>query len=204
MQTESLFLNNLDQTLEYIRQQCSRAIADRKHEFRQIYVATSGDRFPEVRTVILRDFDWAQKTLYFHTDKRSSKYRELFRNPKISVLAYSHKKKVQIRFRGTAFFNHDDEIAIKSWKILSALSQRLYSLQTPGIEVAQPFEEVSADADSNSLNLNEPESGFSNFLSVGVLIHQIEWLFLSPQGHRRALFEFDSAGETRKKSWLST
>ena len=56
------FQNDLNRTLDYIQQEMSRAAVDSKHELHQVYLATTGDKYPEVRTVILRSVNWAENS----------------------------------------------------------------------------------------------------------------------------------------------
>ena len=64
------FQDDLSETLDFLRHQLSRAAADSRHELHQIYVATKGAEYPEVRTVILRAVDWDKNLLFFHTSRK--------------------------------------------------------------------------------------------------------------------------------------
>jgi pyridoxamine 5'-phosphate oxidase len=184
------FLNDLAQTLAYLRGECSRAVVDRKHELHHLGVITRGLNFPEARTVVLRSIDWEQNSLFFQTDVRSAKFRELKFDSKISLLGYSRRRKYQIRFRGTAFLHHRDAVAVASWRKLGVSSRRTYLAQNPGAPMAQAGSGIPAEFQSPDLALEATEPGFKNFVSVRVAIEEMDWLLLSPEGHRRALFQF--------------
>ncbi len=197
------FHNDLTETLDFLRQQVSRAAVDSRHDLHQVYLATRGDEYPEVRTVILRSVNWSDTTLVFHTDRRSKKYVDLSQDSRATLLGYSHSKRYQVRLRGSVILNHKNDVAAKGWQRLSAKSRRTYLAFSPGTIMQEAGNGLSDLHNMPDLQIESTEVGFENFVSASLLVNEIEWLLLSPQGHRRALFQFN---ENRKspnnQSWL--
>lgn len=197
------YQNDLCKTLIFLRHQLSRAAIDTRHELHQVYLATLGAEYPEVRTVILRAVDWDKNSLFFHTDFRSKKYSELSRNLKAGLLGYSHKKRFQIRLRGRIILNHNNEAAKQNWQRLSISSRRCYLATSPGTFLQKAGNGLSAPHNSPDLQIQSTEAGFDNFASVTLVIHEIEWLLLARQEHRRALFNFNENQKNPKdQAWL--
>jgi hypothetical protein len=190
--------NDLELTLNYIMTECSIATKHHKHELRQLYLSTFGEKYPELRTLVFRRQNLKEGHLIFHTDIRSKKFAELKNNPHASLMGYNHSKKYQIRFRGVVTMHVQDAIAMSDWNNLSASSRRTYLTQhSPGEFSSGP----SSGFDENSIDpIPEEEMselGLSRFVVCVFKAQQIEWLFLNPEGHRRALYTFDS-----KSNWL--
>ena len=197
------YKDNLNKTLNFLKQQLSRAAVDSRHELHHVYLTTVGAEYPEVRTVILRAVDWEKNSLSFHTDLRSKKYSELFQNSRASVLGYSHKKKFQIRLRGQIILNHKNEAAKKSWQRLNVSSRRCYLAASPGAYLPEAGNGLSELHNSVDLKIPATETGFDHFVSVTLIIQEIEWLLLDRQGHRRALFKFNEGQESPEdQTWL--
>jgi len=68
-----------------------RGALDPKHPFRYLTVATVGEQFPQVRTVVMRQFT-ADLEFLVYTDARSSKVQELLEVPRVSLHFYHPKK----------------------------------------------------------------------------------------------------------------
>jgi hypothetical protein len=197
------FQDSLDETYLFIKQQLTRAAVDVKHELRRIFIVTQGQLYPEVRTVVLRAVNWNNNEIVFHTDLRSNKYSELIMNHKISLMGYNHQKSYQIRVRGRAALHYKDDIAEQNWRKLGVSSRRVYLALNPGGVLSQAGNGLSADHNSPDLQLKSTESGFDNFVCVTVAIHELEWLLLARQGHRRALYKFIEGHTSPSEShWL--
>lgn len=197
------FQNDLNKTLSYLQQQLTRATVDSKHELRQVYLATTGDAFPEVRTVILRSVNWKENAVVFHTDFRSKKYSELLAKPQASLLGYSRQKNYQIRLRGRVILNHKNEASKKCWQRLSISSRRSYLVHSPGSALSDAGDGLSSLYKAADLQLPSTEIGFDHFVSATFVIFEIEWLLLDREGHRRAIFKFNEGEATPKDQiWI--
>ena len=71
------------------------AVKDAGHDYHLFTIATVNDKTPEIRTVVLRDFNIKKYQISFHTDARSPKYSQVKSNPAIS--------NVRLTLPGTVF-----------------------------------------------------------------------------------------------------
>lgn len=184
-----------------------RAVRDAKHEWHLPAVATLGlAGGPEVRTVVLRGADADSAggpTLRFHTDRRSGKIEEIARDPRVSMLFYERRHKVQLRVVGDAAVHVDDAIADEAWARTAVSSRRCYLAP----------HEPSAMLDAWHPNLPDDwrhavpdeatcEAGRANFAAILVRVESLERLELHHDGHVRSRWRW--AGEDVVESvWLA-
>jgi len=163
--------------LEHAKAELLRSNVDRKHPFRLLYLSTFGE-FPEVRTVVKRNID-ADLKLTFFTDSRSPKVEQIWDNPRVSVLFYHPKKKLQIRLYGQASIideGHGDfDRYLQSVK--ESPSMKDYTtIQAPGQMLSE-----------------EPEAGvlFGDeiyFVAIEIQAQKVDVLQLGWESHQRSLF----------------
>jgi pyridoxamine 5'-phosphate oxidase len=176
----------------------SRAVADRRSPMHVLALGTTGlDGRPRLRSVVLRAFDPAQRTLRFHTDLRSAKVAELRRDPRLALLAYDPGHRVQIRIESAAMLHHADAVAAAAWAASQPMSRQCYGTQPgPGTPIA--------DGDAFQLPLSEPEfeAGQAQFVAVVCPITTLDWLHLAHSGHRRAHFDWSRGAGGPAGRWL--
>jgi len=178
-------------TLTAVLDNCWSLLAEgqrlRQSPFHQAVLATSTSRGPTSRYVVIRQVDCERGALGFHTDRRSEKWGELERDPRVSLCFYGQS--VQIRAEGRAIRHADDAVADLAWKRTGLMSRRAY-LASPGPGTAQ--EEAGSGLPHHLLtqrpNESESAAGRVNFAVVSVQLQRIEWLHLAFDGHRRARF----------------
>jgi pyridoxamine 5'-phosphate oxidase len=189
--------DDLDLTLAEAWGLIGRGVADRKCAFHTPAVATAGlDGRPRLRTVVLRGADGTGRWVQFHTDRRSAKYGELGRDPRLSMLFYDAGWKVQIRLEGTANLLDGDAAGADAWAKTRAMSRICYAqAAAPGSPVADPAAATIASTDGDSF-------GIENFIAVRIAVHSLDWLYLAHAGHRRALFTFNGPA-LRSQTWLA-
>lgn len=113
---------------------------DTSHPFRFVSLGTQSEQGPEVRTVILREFEKVLD-LYVFTDFRSDKVCELRANPSATLHFYHPEKRVQIRIRAKAEIHHQDLVSDAFWGRLKGDSRLAYnSFLAPGTEISTPEE----------------------------------------------------------------
>ena len=118
--------------------------------------------------------------LVFHTDRRSPKFGELGRDPRVAWHFYAAALKVQIRLRGVGTLHTDDTLADAQWQASRPGSRECYrAALAPG----SVWTESACEPDGGD--------GRDNFAAVSSRVHHIDWLFLRHDGHRRAGFMFD-------------
>lgn len=161
----------------------------------------NGD-FPELRTVVIRKINAAQKEIRFHTDIRSPKAKLLQDNPRISWLFYSEKNRMQYRMKGIATLNYKNEKTLEAWQCTSLNSRKCYlTTIAPGAEIHSPTESFPLWSQANHCGIEETEIAYSNFTVVETKIQEIDWLYLNHAGHRRVHINYAQDGF--KAQWIN-
>ncbi len=155
-----------------------------------------------MRTVVLRKVNTAEKTLAFHTDIRSGKWNELQKNNNISWMFYDAAGRIQIRLAGKATLHHDDELADEAWLKSNENSRKIYMGEvSPSLQSEVPTSGLPTAFENVNPTLEESEVGRKNFGVVITKVNWMEWLWLNSQGHRRAGFNYETNGNI-KCNWL--
>lgn len=187
---------DLATTLEDCREEAfrrlARGVADRRSAFHTPTLATIGaDGAPEARTLVLRGFDAATRTLRLHTDARSGKVADLAADPRCALHLYDPGAKLQLRIAGRAAVHGGDAVAEAAWAGSREFSRMCYAIEpAPGTPVAEP---PAAPRDA--------EAGQAVFRVILLRFDRLEWLELAAAGHRRARFAWDDAGALTS-TWL--
>lgn len=179
----------------------AQALRDPRSALRTPVLATVGLRGePNARTLALWHIDPPQRRLYFNTDSRSTKFTELNRTPRAMFVFYDPATETQLRIRAEVCLHRDDAIAHEGWAELSPEDRRFFLTERPpGTPAAMPTAGVSADlAGSPDAALR---AGHANFVVIEATATSLDWLHISPTGHRRAAFEWDGAGNVHA-TWL--
>ncbi len=165
--------------------------ANRRSAFHTPTLATIGlDGAPQARTLVLRGFDAAARTLRLHTDARSGKVAELAAEPRCALHGYDPAAGLQLRLRGHATV-HDDAVAEASWQASRPSSRSCYAIHPgPGTPVPEP---PPAPRDA--------EAGRPHFRAILLRFDALDWLDLDAKGHRRAHFAWPADGPP-SATWL--
>ncbi|MBX2873473.1 MAG: pyridoxamine 5'-phosphate oxidase family protein [Saprospiraceae bacterium] len=162
---------------EIAKAELLRSNADRKHPFRLMYLSTFGE-YPEVRTVVKRKVD-SELKLTFFTDSRSPKVDQLREHPKVSVLFYHPKKKLQIRLYGQAQLideGHGDfDRYLQSVKESPSVKDYT-TIQAPG-------QTLSEESEAGALFGDE-----IHFVAIEIHPARLDVLQLGRESHQRSLF----------------
>ncbi len=138
---------------------------------------------PNTRNVVLRDFSIENLTIRFHTDKRSSKIKDIKNNKAICLIGYDKKAKLQIRIDADAYTIEDEKILMDIWKKMYPMSRECYRVsKSPGDKI-ESLDEIKFNEDDES-NL----IGFSNFTAIQCDIKSIEILYLNHKANIRAKY----------------
>ena len=193
-------------TLDEIERQCFtllvRGVRDRRSALHVATLASAGrDGFPAARSVVLRAVDPAGRVLRFHTDRRSAKYAEMDADPRVAILFYDPRARLQFRFQALATLHHGDDMARGAWSRVAAGSRRCYLGLAPGSAQAAPVSGLPRDLETRPPTLAESAPGEINFAIVQARLLGLDWLHLAADGHRRA--RFDWTRETPAATWLA-
>jgi 3-hydroxyisobutyrate dehydrogenase len=162
-------------------------------------VATQCNGDINLRTVVLRKALPEIKELRFHTDTRSKKWKELTLNPSISALFYDAADRIQIRVKGRAVLQFNNDITAAAWQKTSLSSRRCYLTNfDPSSFTDNPTSGLPEHIEQENFTLVESEIGFNHFGIVSIQVQNIDWLWLHHAGHRRAYFNY----ETGSFSWM--
>lgn len=145
-------------------------------------LATCCGEHAAARIVVLRSASRRTRTLEFHTDARSPKISQLETHPNLGWLFYDPQLQMQLRIQAKATLHRHDAIAAAAWKRVPPSSYLNYLAATPpGMALG-----------SNPTPLNPAPLPHPAFAVVRTVAEHLDWLWLHPQGHRRAHFRWQS------------
>ena len=148
-------------------------------------LATLGEAGPQVRTVVLREAMPSARRLVAWTDTRSPKVGELRRDPRAQWLFHDAANGLQLRAATQVQIHEDDGVARKAWTAVPPPNRINYlGTQAPGTVLNRP------DSDQPPANSDMP----AHFAVIVATVHELDWLWLNPSGHRRARFRWTGAG----------
>ncbi len=172
-----------------------------KKEMQNATIANVNKHGVGMRTVVLRKVDTINKQLFFYTDIRSGKCKELIENPNISWHFYNDAK-VQIRLAGIATIETTGLKVEQAWQKSSVSSRKAYmGMEPPTLKVQSPQTGLPVKFSKILPTIDETEIGKKNFAVVTTQIHWMEWLYLGKNGHARAMFMYKGNNIT-ENSWL--
>ncbi len=181
----------------------SDGAADPQHDFHTLAMATAHAGLGcTLRTVVLRKVAPETRELWFYTDLRSRKIGEIQDDPRVALLFHSLSDETQLRVQAEAEIHHRDTLADAAWQELSPRRRRDYLVSGPrGLPWAWATSGLPAELEGRDPSEVESDAGRLNFAVVVCHIRQIDWLLLTPYGHRRAHFTWNGGGQLQT-SWL--
>lgn len=188
--------DSLELALENALNKLQKAVKKRNDDLHLLNVVTVDEQNrPNTRNVVLRDFSIENLTIRFHTDKRSSKIKDIKLNKDICLIGYDKRAKLQIRIDAEAYSIDDKEILLEIWQKMYPMSRECYRVaKSPGDKIESLAEiKFNEDNDSNLV-------GFDNFAAVQCNIKSMEILYLSHTGHIRA--KYNNINGILKGEWL--
>jgi pyridoxamine 5'-phosphate oxidase len=197
------FYNDLDLTLKEVRALLTSGAQDRNSAAHHPVIASiDRDGRPQQRVMILRDCDWEQRRLRFHTDSRSHKISQIYETPEVSVLVYDEAAKIQIRLSGRAWIDTDD-LATEAWHASTQFARRCYMAeQAPGTETDAPTSGLSGTVEGIQPDEEQLTPARENFAALLVGFDGIDFLYLANAGHRRARWRWDPLIAGWSGTWL--
>ena len=179
-------LNTPDEILAWIWRSLSSAVNDASHPYRLPAVATmSPPEGPAVRTVVLRAVNAEQRTLEFHTDRRSAKVAELQAEDRLAWHFWDPVRQIQLRMRSRASLHVADVIAEARWATCPASKRLAYARETPPGAVLAEMQWIDAAAEGTD---EAVERGWTNFAVVIGVVEQIDFYEIRGTSQRRASF----------------
>lgn len=153
----------------------------RKHPFHLCFLSTISHKnfSAESRIVILRDVNVKDLLLRSNCDIRSSKAKDIRKNPNTTLLFYDQARKVQIRIKTESEIVDNISIVQPIWDASQEISRRCYyAPQPPSSNLRSPFSNELLDLDNEKLGINI----FGLIVSKAI---EIDYLELNYDGHIR-------------------
>ena len=172
-----------------------------KHDYHSFVFSTVSKNSPDLRTVILRDFDEHKPAIWFHSDRRSKKILHLEENENVSALFYDKSRKVQLRINGIADIEEDIEHNKKIWDSMRPESKLCYMGPYAPSQKINQFEPNTLNKSAHDLDKEDEHLGLSRFCRIRIKIKKLDWLKLDYKGHQRLEFKF---GKKIKTQWIAS
>lgn len=156
-----------------------RACGDVAHEWRRCVVATAGPEGPDARTMVLRECDPERRELVLYTDARSPKLSELQSDARACIVCWSAALNWQLRLRVEIQAETEGLGVSARWARVrfSPAARDYLSHLPPGAELGGACRTPHPDAVAHH-----------HFAVLTARVHEIDWLELHAEGHRRASF----------------
>jgi len=163
----------------------------KKNPFHIATIGTTANQIAQLRTIVLRKTDIANRQLFFFTDIRSAKIQQLTENSTLSWLFYHPTKNIQVRAIGQVTMNHQNDLTLAQWKTLPIYGRKTYGTQqAPSTPLKAASDNLPAIWKAAKLTLPDTEYAYTNFAVIACEIQQLEWLHLQRSGHLRAQFDY--------------
>ena len=167
-----------------------------------VVLATAVNGEPDARTVVLRRFDDAARTLLINTDRRSPKKDELAHSTHAVVVLYDAHARTQLRVQANVRVHYDDAMTREQWAALPFAGRRLYmTLAPPGAIASAPTSGVAPGFEQRAPDAPDDAAGYSHFCVLELAITGLDWLHFGRDGSRRAAFAWDAQGRMQAH-WL--
>jgi hypothetical protein len=155
-------------------------VRDKAHAWRVAVLATAGDDGADARSVVLRDWDDAARTLLIYTDARSAKTQQMQAHPLGTLVLWSAALGWQLRLRVRLSVETAGLRVSSRWARLklTPAAQDYLSPLPPG----SPLVQAVAARESRG-----------HFAVVSAQVLSLDWLELHPEGHRRVLIDGEGA-----------
>jgi hypothetical protein len=150
----------------------------------QLATVSTANR-PRVRTIVLRQCRRAVRQLFFVSDSRSLKLRDIAHQSEVSLVAYDPASWTQLRLSGRAQIEADEVERQAQWERLSERTRR--SFDTP----VEPGTLVTTDGKSGKYPEQDGSTPFDRFALIKVELWCMEHLNISQEDHLRFQFHWN-------------
>ncbi|WP_306256906.1 pyridoxamine 5'-phosphate oxidase family protein [Pararhizobium sp. IMCC21322] len=195
------YYNDLENTLSHAHGLLRGAVDQpasplRTPVFASIKRDAQGTLSASSRMVVMREFNSEDRHFSFYTDSRSSKVQEIENHPAVSAVFYDPENRIQLRLSGHCSIHCNDNETAKTWRTLPSHNKALYGTN-PG-----PGTHLAAGDDYETGSIDASQHSEFHFCILKVFYHQLEWLYLASQGHRRAQYDWQTNG-TLTSQWVA-
>ncbi len=176
-------LSTLDEIEVAVAQELAAAVRHKGHPWRVGVLATTDGDIGDARSVVLREWDAAQRSLLIYTDARSPKVEQLGAHPLGTLVLWSEQLGWQLRLRVKMELQTAGLAVSSRWarlKMTPAAHDYLSPLP-PGATLAHPHPRPHGPPP-----VRESRSHFAVMVAS---VQAVDWLELHAEGHRRAHFD---------------
>ena len=133
------YYNDLEKVYLKIWKLLNSGLLNRDSPFHiPVFICGNGNK-SDGRIVVLRGIDEKEKKIWFHSDIRSNKVKNLKSNSEATLLFYDKKEKIQLRIFGNTKINYQNNITKKSWEKTAHMSRQCYlGDKAPGSNISIP------------------------------------------------------------------
>jgi hypothetical protein len=175
-------LGTLDEVAAALTDELAAAVRHKGHPWRVGVLATTDGDIGDARSVVLREWDAAQRALMIYTDARSAKVEQLSAHPLGTLVLWSEPLGWQLRLR-VALELQTSGLAVSSRWARLKMTPAAHDYLSP-LPPGAPM-----DPRRGAAPLRESRSHFAVMVAR---VRAVDWLELHADGHRRA--SFDSQG----------
>lgn len=195
-------LDSLDRLLDECWNQLEEAARSAKHGWHLPVLGSIEGERARTRMVVLRGVDVDSRTIWCHTDRRSTKISDVEKQPAVSWLFYDSEDRVQLSVHARAMVHTRDAIAESAWESSRVESLRCYlAPDSPGELSSEPTVNLPAELIERPPSAEEAAAGRDNFAVIQTEVESLELLYLQQSGNVRARFWW--AGDAWAKSWVT-
>ena len=195
----SSMFETLDDVRRDIAERLARAAGDRRSPMHVPAVVTSD---VDARGMVLREFDPTSWCLRFHTDVRAPKISAIEADPRMAVLFYDKRQKVQIRVRGTGEVLRAGSVVDAAWSESDNFARRCYLGEAPGALSDDPTSGLPGEFEGVEPDDEQLVPARPNFGVLRIELSELDWFYLAHTGHVRARFKRDGAQEWQGR-WVA-
>lgn len=177
---------DLDRLPGHLLDRLSHAADAREGGWRTPMLATlTAGGTPTLRTVVLRAVDPVRRTLTVYTNRLSDKAAQIAAAPAVELGFWDGGAQEQLRVAGVARLLVDAAALDRAWETLPEPARAIYRDATaPGTPLARPG--------SSGVPVADPRREV--FAVIEVTWARWDWLWLGPDGHRRARLAWPADG----------
>jgi hypothetical protein len=198
-------LDTLEAIEAAVWQELGKAVRNKAHAWRLCVLATRDGEEADARSVVLREWNEATRTLLIFTDARSPKAHQIAAHPAGTLVMWSPELTWQLRLRVQLSLETAGLAVSSRWARLKLTPARFdylsplppgSLLDTPGSLLDKPASPLGSP-DLQHHAADPPRESREHFAVIAAQVVAVDWLELHALGHRRALF--DHAG----RRWLT-
>lgn len=187
-----------------IESELTCAVGNPAHAWNLAVLGTQNVHGPAVRTLVLRRFSPTERSLLWHTDRRSSKVEQLTQNAACSLLFWNPELRVQLVLHCTGSILTDGPVWEQEWNRSTLTSRRAYLGEfASGLPTEQVSVNFPPELTSRPPTELESQAGKTNFVVLQTLIDRMDLLVLKQTGNIRASFQWQERLCGWRPTWLT-